>query len=85
MGTPPQKLRALFDTGSANSWILNKNTDLDGKVKSFSYDDSASTTNKKLKESAAIKFGIGDLSGHFYSDHVILGSNASSNIGTSMS
>jgi hypothetical protein len=28
VGNPPQKIRALFDTGSANTWILNKNTDL---------------------------------------------------------
>lgn len=24
VGSPPQKIRALFDTGSANTWILNK-------------------------------------------------------------
>ena len=24
MGSPPQKVRAIFDTGSANPWILSK-------------------------------------------------------------
>ena len=29
VGNPPQKIRALFDTGSANTWILNKKTPLE--------------------------------------------------------
>ena len=24
VGNPPQKVRGLFDTGSSNTWILNK-------------------------------------------------------------
>ena len=24
VGNPPQKVRAIFDTGSTNTWILNK-------------------------------------------------------------
>ena len=39
---PPQKIRALFDTGSANTWILNQ------KVKAndlhFSYDEKKSSS-----------------------------------------
>lgn len=42
---PAQKIRALFDTGSANTWILNK------KVHSsdmhFSYDDKMSATAQR--------------------------------------
>jgi hypothetical protein len=30
VGNPPQKVRALFDTGSTNTWILNKKTELKG-------------------------------------------------------
>ena len=51
VGNPPQKVRALFDTGSTNTWILNKNTPLkEGAEKEFSYDDKASKTNKKTKQ-----------------------------------
>lgn len=39
VGNPPQKIRALFDTGSTNTWILNKKTDLKGKKKEYSYDE----------------------------------------------
>ena len=28
VGTPPQKMRAIFDTGSTNTWIINPKTDL---------------------------------------------------------
>ena len=26
LGNPPQKLRALFDTGSQNTWVLSRST-----------------------------------------------------------
>lgn len=48
VGNPPQKVRALFDTGSTNTWILNKKTELGGhKQKEFSFDDAASKTSNK--------------------------------------
>lgn len=48
VGNPPQKVRALFDTGSTNTWVLNKKTELGhGKTKEFSYDDEASKTRHK--------------------------------------
>jgi hypothetical protein len=31
VGNPPQKVRGLFDTGSTNTWILNKATPLKNK------------------------------------------------------
>jgi len=40
VGNPPQKVRALFDTGSTNTWVLNKKTELaNHKEKEFSYDE----------------------------------------------
>ena len=74
VGNPPQKLRGLFDTGSTNTWILNKNTDIGGVAKEFSYDDGASKSGKKLDQRAAIQFGSGSLMGHFMTDDLRLGS-----------
>lgn len=54
VGNPPQKLRGLFDTGSTNTWVLNKNTDIGGNTKEYSYDDKKSETAKALDQRAAI-------------------------------
>ena len=43
IGNPPQPIKALFDTGSANTFILNSATDI-GFKKQRSYDDKASST-----------------------------------------
>jgi len=48
VGNPPQKIRALFDTGSTNTWVLNKATDIGGP-KEFAYDNAASSTSKKTE------------------------------------
>ena len=46
-----------------------------GAEKQFSYDDAASTTNRKLnRPKAKIRFGSGSLAGHFHSDDLRLGS-----------
>lgn len=44
VGNPPQKIRGLFDTGSANTWILNKQSQGQSLA---SYDDKASTQCEK--------------------------------------
>jgi hypothetical protein len=67
-------MRGLFDTGSTNTWILNKKTDIGGSSKELSYDDTASKTSKKLEQRAAIQFGSGALMGHFMTDDLRLGS-----------
>lgn len=75
VGNPPQKVRGLFDTGSTNTWILNKKTELTGgKKKEFSYDETASKTTHKTDQKAIIQFGSGALAGHFIKDDIRLGS-----------
>lgn len=75
VGNPPQKVRALFDTGSTNTWVLNKKTELaNHKEKEFSYDEQASKSGNKTEQKAVIQFGSGALAGHFYKDDIRLGS-----------
>ena len=67
VGNPPQQIRAIFDTGSSNTWILNKNTSLDdGDEKLYSYDDTVSNSSLKTSQQAFINFASGELSGNFF-------------------
>lgn len=70
VGTPPQKLRALFDTGSSNTWVLNTKV-FNGKIDAF--DDTLSSTCVKTERHATIHFGSGDLDGYFYEDTFQIG------------
>ena len=72
----------MFDTGSANSWILSKENMLK-KPKSkqkehFSFDKSLSTTfdepDDDDKQWVKITFGSGSLRGYFAHDKCTLGS-----------
>mmetsp|Transcript_36115 Transcript_36115/g.55462 ORF Transcript_36115/g.55462 Transcript_36115/m.55462 type:complete len:231 (+) Transcript_36115:339-1031(+) len=70
IGSPPQKIRGLFDTGSANTWILNnKVRAIDG----LAYRDEKSTTAQSTAQAAEISFGSGSLAGHFYLDDMMIG------------
>jgi len=73
VGNPPQKVRALFDTGSTNTWILNKKVDLHGKEKEYSYDETKSPGHQLTEQKAIIQFGSGALAGHFINDDIRLG------------
>ncbi len=74
VGNPPQKIRGLFDTGSTNTWVLNKKVKLPhGAEKEYSFDDTASKSAKKTGQSAIIQFGSGALAGHFMQDDIRLG------------
>ena len=69
-GNPPQKIRAIFDTGSANPWVISKNA----RAKN-SFDTSKSSTfvEPAKKEWTNISFGSGTLRGYFATDEVVLG------------
>jgi hypothetical protein len=44
VGNPPQLVRALFDTGSTNTWVLSSTVDLGGATKERSFNNLTSTT-----------------------------------------
>lgn len=73
VGNPPQPVRALFDTGSTNTWVLSNLVDLGGASKERSYNNMTSTTAKATSQAAKIYFGSGNLGGHFVTDDVRLG------------
>mmetsp|Transcript_30672 Transcript_30672/g.37955 ORF Transcript_30672/g.37955 Transcript_30672/m.37955 type:complete len:350 (+) Transcript_30672:379-1428(+) len=70
IGSPAQAIRAIFDTGSANPWILSKTARAE-----HSFDQTKSTTFKdpSTKQWTSIHFGSGTLRGYFASDTVLLG------------
>ena len=80
LGSPPQKLTWLFDTGSSFTWVLSKEVAANltgrtgGPVTTF-FDKSASTTsvNPTHDFKMFIQFGIGSVSGRFYKDQCIIG------------
>lgn len=75
LGSPPQPIRCIFDTGSANAWVISKEA-VDNKryiVDKFQpYDKFASSTvedpDKGDRQHAKITFGSGSLSGYFIKD-----------------
>lgn len=75
IGTPPQKVRAIFDTGSANPWVVSGAAGMEGCPDKKPYDIQLSTTSKvpDKKQWVTISFGSGDLRGYFAQDTVLLG------------
>ena len=69
-GTPPQKIRAIFDTGSANPWVITKQA---RETKSFDPKSSSTFVEPTDKQWTSITFGSGSLKGYFATDSVILG------------
>ncbi len=74
LGTPAQPVRALFDTGSANAWVIGQEA-VDKLIypnKFQAYDVTQSSTAVqpafKDRDYAFITFGSGSLKGYFIKD-----------------
>ena len=74
-------MRAIFDTGSANPWIVSgKHSDKETleEVDKKPYNPSKSTTfvdpEDSDKQWVTIHFGSGEIRGYFAEDRVMLGS-----------
>jgi cathepsin D len=79
IGTPPQKFKVLFDTGSSNLWvpcsgcsILDVACWLHSKFKC-----SSSSTCKETSTAFKIQYGSGSMEGHVDYDTVYFGSSSS--------
>ncbi|XP_076945639.1 aspartic proteinase oryzasin-1-like [Bidens hawaiensis] len=74
IGTPPQKFKVIFDTGSANLWIPS--SECISSVSCFlhsKYESSHSSTYKANGRPAAIHYGSESISGYFSKDTVEVG------------
>jgi len=72
VGTPPQTFNVIFDTGSANLWVPNKQVGLVGLLK-HKYDSSKSSTYVKNGSAFKIQYGSGPVSGIWSEDTVTIG------------
>jgi len=70
VGTPPQELRVVYDTGSSNLWV-NKQSGLFSPHKH--YDDTKSSTYVKNGTKFNIRYGSGPVSGYYSRDTMHLG------------
>uniref|UniRef100_M4BLG0 Peptidase A1 domain-containing protein n=1 Tax=Hyaloperonospora arabidopsidis (strain Emoy2) TaxID=559515 RepID=M4BLG0_HYAAE len=77
VGTPPQRFRVIFDTGSSDLWLPETNCiDCAGSSR---YDAAASHSHEALNESFRLAYGSGNASGYVMREQLsLLGSDTAS-------
>ena len=78
IGTPPQKFKVIFDTGSSNLWIQSKDCKSVSCLEHKGFDYSTSTTYSKILTHDQvniyqIRYGTGKIKGEFGKDRVSIG------------
>eukprot|EP00371_Babesia_bovis_P002064 XP_001610711.1 aspartyl protease [Babesia bovis T2Bo] len=75
IGTPPQIVHPIFDTGSTNLWVVGYDCKDPSCLKVARYNTSVSSTFERLKNPVRIhvKFGTGEIEGYPALDTVTIG------------
>lgn len=73
VGSPPQNIDVIFDTGSSNFWITSKDCMDPGCLIQKSFNGKLSSTYKKLGTRVEVEFGSGKVEGVFCRDVVHFG------------
>jgi len=72
IGSPPQKFKVIYDTGSSNLWVPSKACD-NCKSTGSVYNSAASSTYAKNGESFSLAYGTGSCNGFLSQDTVSVG------------
>lgn len=72
IGSPPQKFKVIYDTGSSNLWVPSKTCDNCKKTGGL-YDSSNSSTYAKNGKSFTLQYGTGSCNGFLSTDTTTIG------------
>ena len=73
IGSPPQQIHVIFDTGSANLWVTSSLCKSDACGMHESYDHSKSSSYSENGEEVSVRFGTGDIEGMLSADDFHVG------------
>nr|AAS72876.1 aspartyl protease [Triatoma infestans] len=73
LGTPPQELTVVFDTGSANLWVPLANCPSFACIIHNTYDHKQSSTYQPNGKALRINYGTGSITGEMSSDVLQIG------------
>jgi len=80
IGTPAQKFKVVFDTGSSNLWVPSHSCWSPACFLHSTYKSSASSSFAVNGTTLEINYGSGGVKGFFSQDHVTLGSVVARNV-----
>lgn len=73
VGNPPQEMDVIFDTGSANLWIISSQCESIYCKRHSSYNHFYSSTYKDMGADLDVMFGTGSVTGNLCADSVAFG------------
>lgn len=73
IGTPPQYINVIFDTGSSNLWVTSCDCESEACHMHACFDSRSSSSYKEVGYDVEVKFGTGNIDGFISQDTFSLG------------